>query len=118
MHSVKQVIQTVKTRRLMDEAVELLRSRIRKSNGSAFVSFSAALFFIWLAYKEGVFVRIDGHDVLSKGAINTLIAGLCLVGVFERIYAKSQDKILLLLAEEGLSRLEESNSGGAASPKP
>lgn len=115
MHSVKQVIQTVKTRRLLDEAVEQLRSRIRRSNGSAFVSFSAALFFIWLAYNQGVFVRIDGHDVLSKGAMNILIAGLFVAGGLERIYAKSQDKLILLLTEEAMARFEESGSTKAVS---
>jgi hypothetical protein len=100
----------------LDEAVETLRSRIQRSNGAAFVSFTATLFWIWLAYDHGVFTRIDGHDVLSKGAINLLIAGLFVAAGLEQIRAKSQDKLLLLLAEEALARFDESRSEQVASP--
>ena len=110
MNSAKQVIQTVKNRRRFDEANEQLRSRIRKCNGSAFRSFAFALYFIWLAYKNGISVHVDGHDVLTKDVINLVIAGLLITSGLEQFNAKAQDKILLLITEEALARLEKSES--------
>ena len=105
MSTAKEVLEDMKKRRLLEEALEILRVRTKRNVPLAVCYFVFACLWLWLASLHGLSRTIDGKSfLLLEGTGNVACAAIFFVVSFQQVWVRPNDKLLLLLTEDTLAK--------------
>lgn len=108
MTDAKELLDGVKRRRKVEDALDSLRRQTRRNIPRAIWNFALGVLFAWLAYGDGVVTQVNGEAVLLYHGCIELVVSFCFLSAgIRELWVSPRDRLLIQIAEDYLSRKEE-----------
>ena len=118
MSTAKEILESLKTKREIERALESLRRQTKRNFPYAIICFAIASLWLWeAATLHCITHTIEGKRVLVLDGVVDVIGAVSFIIVgIQCIYVSSRDRLLLLFVEDALSKKTEPNQAPEPTP--